>query len=101
MPAVYRVLSYFKTGIRILFQQHFMRRLKCMKTLSRQEILRLSTAERMSLIGDLWDSLSDSDIALPATQARELQNRLDSFAVDQSSAISWEEFRSELARRAP
>ena len=70
-----------------------------MKSLSRHEISQLTTAERLSLIGDLWDSLDDIDLTLPPAQAHELQNRLDSFAADQLSAISWDELRAELANR--
>lgn len=70
-----------------------------MKSLSRHEILQLTTAERLSLIGDLWDSLDDIDLTLPPAQANELQNRLDSFAADQLSAISWDELRAKLANR--
>ena len=70
-----------------------------MKSLSRHEISQLTTAERLSLIGDLWDSLADVDLTLPPAQAQELESRLDSFAADQSSAISWDELRAELANR--
>ncbi len=75
--------------------------LQAMKSLSREEILRLSAVERLSLIGDLWDSLEDSDLALPASQAQELEKRLNSFTADQSSAISWNDFRAELTNRTP
>ncbi len=83
-----------------MFQTALLGTLESMKSLSRQEILLLSAPERLSLIGDLWDSLTDSDLALPVAQARELEKRLDSFAVDQTSAISWAELRAELAGRA-
>ncbi len=60
----------------------------------------MSATERLSLIGDLWDSLDDSDLTLSPAQSDELQRRLDSFAADQASAVSWKDFRAELAKRA-
>ena len=70
-----------------------------MKSLSRDEILRLSPTERLTLIGDLRDSLDDRDISLPQAQTDEIQRRLDNFESDALSAITWEQLRAELAER--
>lgn len=66
---------------------------------SPEQIARLSPEERLSLIGQLWDSLQDSDIPLPAAQRAELSRRLSSLENDRKNAITWEELRSELAKR--
>jgi putative addiction module component (TIGR02574 family) len=65
------------------------------------EITRLSPEERLNLIGQLWDSLNDGDIPLTSKQKSELERRLSSLKKDREQAITWEELRSELARRCP
>lgn len=69
-----------------------------MKVLSRDEIARLSPSERLTLIGDLWDSLGDSP--MPAGQSAELERRLASFDEDVADAVSWDQLKAELAQRA-
>jgi len=72
-----------------------------MQALTRSEITRLSPEERLTLIGQLWDSLHDSEVPLPPAQQAELARRMASFEQDRSQAVSWEQFRAELARRCP
>ncbi len=70
-----------------------------MTTLTRDEITRLSPPERLALIGELWDSMTDADLALPAVQCRELEHRISSFDADRASSVSWAELKAELAAR--
>jgi putative addiction module component (TIGR02574 family) len=49
-----------------------------MQPLSADEISRLSPQERLTLIGQLWDSLGDTDVSLTAAQRAELSRRLAS-----------------------
>lgn len=70
-----------------------------MKTLTREEIRRLSPSERLTLIGDLWDSMDDG--ALPPAQAAELARRLACADDDAAEAVTWEDLKAELAARAP
>ena len=70
-----------------------------MTTLTRDEITRLTPQERLALIGDLWDSMADADLALPASQYRELEDRWSSFDNDRQAAVSWAELKAELAAR--
>jgi putative addiction module component (TIGR02574 family) len=72
-----------------------------MKTLTRDEIGRLSPSERLTLIGDLWDSLDDAPSPLPPGQRDEIQSRLASFDADLADAVTWEQLKAELATRAP
>ncbi len=72
-----------------------------MSTLSHDEIVRLTPSERLMLIGDLWDSLSDAEAALTPAQEAELRRRLDSFERDRAGAVTWEQLKADLVRRAP
>jgi putative addiction module component (TIGR02574 family) len=72
-----------------------------MRTLTAEEIARLSPKERIALIGRLWDSLQEDDVPLPAAQRAELARRLSTLDQDREKAVTWEELRSELAKRCP
>jgi putative addiction module component (TIGR02574 family) len=71
-----------------------------MTTLTREEIALLTPPERLALIGDLWDSLLDADLALPPAQERELSRRLASFEQDRAGAVTWDQLKAELASRS-
>jgi putative addiction module component (TIGR02574 family) len=72
-----------------------------MQSLDADELARLSPGERLALIGQLWDSLSDNDVPLPEAQQAELARRLSSLDQDRTQAVTWEQLRAELARRRP
>jgi len=72
-----------------------------MGSLSSDELARLSPEERLSLIGELWDSLTDAEIPLPQSQQAELARRLASLNEDRTQSVTWEQLRAELARRRP
>jgi len=71
-----------------------------MNPLSRDEISRMSPPERLALIGELWDSMTDAELAMSSAQQRELTRRLASFDQDKSQAVTWESLKAELAARA-
>jgi len=71
-----------------------------MVTITRDEITRLSPEERLTLIGELCDSLDPADVPVTPTQRAELQRRLDRFEQDRSGGITREQLRAQLARRA-
>ncbi len=63
------------------------------------EIAKLSLAERIQLVEDLWDSIAqDSPEAASLDQAQvdELDRRLRQHDADPSSAVPWEQVRAEL-----
>lgn len=66
---------------------------------------RLSVAERLQLVEDLWDSVAEDapDEALPITPelAAELDRRLAEHEADPGSALPWEKVRARILRRAP
>lgn len=70
-----------------------------MKIVTRDEIRRLSPSERLTLIGDLWDSLDDEPVA--TAQVSELGRRLETFEDDLAEAVTWDQLKAELAARAP
>ncbi len=72
-----------------------------MPTLTHEEITRLSPPERLSLIGDLWDSITDAELPVPPAQQRELESRLASFDQDRAQAVTWEDLKAELAALTP
>ena len=71
-----------------------------MNPLSRDEITRMSPPERLALIGELWDSMTDAELGMSPAQQRELARRLASFDQDKSQAVTWEHLKAELAARA-
>ena len=45
----------------------------CVSNATRDEIIKLSPPERLTLISDLWDSIADTDLSTPAAQRGELE----------------------------
>ncbi len=72
-----------------------------MKTLSPDELTRMTPPERLALIAQLWDSLEHDHIPITSAQQAELERRLDSLAEDRRSAVSWAELNAELQQRCP
>jgi putative addiction module component (TIGR02574 family) len=69
--------------------------------LTPDEISRLSPRERLNLIEQLWDSLSESEIPLTSAQQVELERRLAKTDHDRAQAITWDRLKAELAQRCP
>jgi putative addiction module component (TIGR02574 family) len=70
-----------------------------MQSLDSDELARLSPEERLALIGQLWDSLRDTEVPLPEAQQAELIQRLSSLDQVRTQAVTWDQLRAELARR--
>lgn len=66
-----------------------------------EALRRLSISERLQLVEDLWDTITQDapDAALPVTPelAEELDRRLAEHEADPGAAVSWETVRSELS----
>jgi putative addiction module component (TIGR02574 family) len=73
-------------------------RLVGMSSVNMQRILKLSLAERIQLVEDIWDSIAESPEALPLTAAQEaeLDRRLADHEANPESGRSWEEVRASL-----
>lgn len=64
------------------------------------ELLELTPAERLDLIGDLWDSLDERDLPpLTKEQIEELERRLAEHRAHPEQSLSWQEVRAELRSR--
>jgi len=60
------------------------------------DIGRLSPEERLRLLEQLWDSLSDEDIPLTKAQREELDRRLDDLEREGPRGIPWDEVLERL-----
>lgn len=67
-----------------------------MSELAKKDILGLSIAERIELIGEIWDSMAAApeDIALTEAQKAELDRRLDAYQQNPTAGSPWPVVRS-------
>jgi putative addiction module component (TIGR02574 family) len=72
-----------------------------MNLLTADEIGRLSPAERLALIAQLWESFDAETLPITAAQQAELERRLSTLDRDRESGITWEALRAELEQRCP
>jgi putative addiction module component (TIGR02574 family) len=72
-----------------------------MSKFARKDILNLSIAERIELIGDLWDSMAEVPEAITLTEAQkaELDRRLDAYRKDPTAGTSWPVVRDRISKR--
>jgi putative addiction module component (TIGR02574 family) len=62
------------------------------------ELMKLTPAERIDLVQDLWDSIAQHDLPpLGEEEKKELERRLEEHRRDPSAAITWDEFKAQLA----
>ncbi len=63
-----------------------------------QDILRLSVAERIMLVEQIWDSIAAEQEPLEPTEAqrRELDRRLEAYQNSPEDGASWEEVKGRL-----
>lgn len=71
------------------------------ETLPHIGIEALTVAQRLELIGRLWDSIPDTPEALPVPEwhREELERRLEAADASPEAGIPWEQVRQELRRR--
>jgi putative addiction module component (TIGR02574 family) len=62
------------------------------------DINAMEPEERLRLIGDLWDSLSESpeDVSLTPAQRAELDRRVDRLESGKAKLVSWDELKARL-----
>ena len=73
-----------------------------MSRLAKEDILNMSISERIQLIEDIWDSITEvpEAIALTDIQKRELDNRLDSYHKNPNEGSPWEQVRARIQKNA-
>lgn len=66
------------------------------------EILKLSVAERIQLVGDVWDSIAaeSGSVPLASEEVAELDRRLDEAEESPGTGKSWTEGKERLLSRA-
>jgi putative addiction module component (TIGR02574 family) len=72
-----------------------------MGKVARKDILNLSVAERIALIGDIWDTIAEVPEAVGLTEAQkaELDRRLDAYRKDPTAGEPWPVVRDRIAKR--
>ena len=60
------------------------------------DIDRLSPEQRLRLLEQLWDSLTDDEVPLTAAQREELDRRLDDLEREGPRGIPWDDVLSRL-----
>jgi putative addiction module component (TIGR02574 family) len=67
----------------------------------REQLFKLSAAERLELVEDLWDSIADDDEALALTgeQREDLERRLAEADDNPTGGSPWEEVRERIRHR--
>lgn len=65
------------------------------------DIQRLSIAERIQLVEDIWDTIAATPEALPLTEAQraELDRRLEAMQQTPQEGITWPELKATLQKR--
>jgi putative addiction module component (TIGR02574 family) len=60
-----------------------------------EPLFKLSRAERLQLVEDLWDSIAQEDAELPISEAKraELRRRKERFLKHPSSGRTWEQVK--------
>jgi putative addiction module component (TIGR02574 family) len=66
-----------------------------------EEIVKLSVAERIELVEDIWDSIAATPDSLPVTDAQrqELDRRLADYRDHPDDVRSWQRVRSSLTKK--
>lgn len=73
-----------------------------MVKLDMDAIRQLSVAERLALVEEIWETISDEPSAVPVSeeQLAEARRRLAAHDADPSSAIPWDQAEKRLRTRA-
>jgi putative addiction module component (TIGR02574 family) len=64
-----------------------------------EEIAQIPRAERLEIIGKLWDSLDPPDVPLTDAQKAELDRRLALFEQDKTKGITVAQLKANLTQR--
>lgn len=64
-----------------------------------KEALELTPAERIDLVGEIWDSIPPRNMPpLTAEQKQEIEQRYEAMVRDPSRGSKWEDFEAHLTR---
>lgn len=67
-------------------------------TLKTLGIDRLSVAQRILLVEEIWDSITDEEVEIPLAdvQRQDLERRIAAYEANPKSGSSWEEVKARL-----
>jgi putative addiction module component (TIGR02574 family) len=67
---------------------------------NREEIWKLSVAERLQLVEDIWDSIAQENASIELTEAQveDVDRRIAELERDPGSTKTWSEVRERLER---
>jgi putative addiction module component (TIGR02574 family) len=70
--------------------------------IAKADILRLSVAERILLVEDIWDSIAESpdEVRLTPAQSRDLDVRLDDYHRNPEGGTPWQDVLEALRKRS-
>ena len=73
-----------------------------MSVLARGDVLTLSVSERIQLVEDIWDSISEVPDGVPLTerQKAEIDRRLDAYHLNPNAGSPWGVVRERIRKRA-
>ena len=65
-----------------------------------EQVKKLSIAERIALVEEIWDSIAEDNgcFELTETQKQELDRRIESFRANPSQGRTWEEIKNEFLK---
>ncbi len=63
--------------------------------------MKMSPAERLQLVEEIWDSLADLPESIPVSPAQraELDQRLEKYRQDPQGGIPWDEVKRQILNR--
>lgn len=69
-----------------------------MKPVRLSDVLELPVAERLELVGDIWDSIAQVPemLELTASQRAELDRRLEAYRRDPAAGSPWSEVKARI-----
>ena len=70
------------------------------RILDELKIAELTVAERLELIGELWDSLTEAEVPVPEWHKQEIERRLAADEAAPHEARPWEDVRRRLLQRS-
>jgi len=63
-----------------------------------KDIKKLSVEERISIIGEIWESIDKDSVQVTDAQKFEVRERIERYKEGKSKFFSWDEIKTELTK---
>ena len=63
-----------------------------------QEIKKLTVAEKISIIGEIWQSMDKEELPVTDSQKLEVRERIERYNKGKTKFFTWDEIKSELSK---